>query len=1197
MRLKSIELIGFKSFPDMTRLNFERGMTVVVGPNGSGKSNISDAIRWVLGEISAKSVRGSKMEDVIFGGTDSRRQKAFAEVSLTIDNSDTENRLDSDFDELTITRRCSRSGESEYMINRRPVRLRDISELFMNTGVGRMGYSIISQGKIAEIISQRSDERRSIFEEVAGISKYRYKKNETEHKIVSLDENLNRIKDILNELTSRIEPLEKESQKARKYLELYTQKKQIDVSICLYDVDLIKKQLNETEDAYNIARCELEIADETLNSFEIQSERMFETSQENKLKIEKISGRIKEYDEHRQDIINSRLIMQNDILHINAQINQAEADLEIKISARESVFNKNMEIESNYSIQKNMIADLDSQLVSVDDSLKAFYEQRISLEEQQDTINHQIANKQDELTLFKIKLSALNNSLENLISRNTQLVNEIKVYAASSELIRSRIEQAENAIKNHKEKVNIINANIKQTETDTEIYKKEQKTLFEEIDNIMLEIASKKQRADTLRRMEELFEGYAQSVRQVMRASDEGKLKGIYGPVSRIIEVNPQYAVAIETAVGSNIQNIVTENEESTKAAINYLKQNNAGRATFYPLTSIKALPLNMDVDNFKRYTGYIGIASDLVTYENRYKEIIGYMLGRTVVFDNMDHAAIMAKATGYRIRIVTLDGQLINTGGSFTGGSVKKDSGILTRGNEIEKFENDITHSEIIMKVKEKAVDVLNNTLNDLKIKTDNLSDNLTMLNTVYQAENTQLQVLRSQYANDINRLNNYQTEFNELDGRSENGETEIESIKSNILTTETDISLLKQNFIKYETEHKILTKSILQKQELYNAIRLKITAQNKDIEATERSITLNIETINSINEQIERIEQIIYSNNESIINAQNKIEVLNLDITAHESDIAELNNTLAMLNKESQKRDENLQGLHNRIREQTHIRDNLFREYNRLETRRTQINSEQDRATAKLWDDYELTFSSASELGYPKLDAQKRPAALVSQNELRNKLRALGSVNTGVIDEYNEVKTRHDFLTEQLNDLNKSKENLADIIFKLEKEMRQRFSDIMLELSRNFKIVFREFFGGGSAELLLTDPENILESGIEINVAPPGKIIKSLSLLSGGEQAFVAIALLFAILNVNPTPFCVLDEIEAALDDINVDRFADYARRYSEKTQFIIITHRRGTMERADTIYGVTMPERGISKIISLNVNEVEQIIGVKL
>ena len=493
------------------------------------------------------------------------------------------------------------------------------------------------------------------------------------------------------------------------------------------------------------------------------------------------------------------------------------------------------------------------------------------------------------------------------------------------------------------------------------------------------------------------------------------------------------------------------------------MKQHNAGRATFYPLTSMKASPLNAEAENLKHFSGFIGIASELVTFEKRYKEIIGYMLGRTVVADNLDHAAIMAKATGYRVRIVTLDGQLINTGGSFTGGSVKKDSGILTRSSEAEKLESEITHLKIMITAKEKAAGLLNDSLNELKIKTERLAENAAMLNAIYQAENTQLQVLHSQYSGDINRLENYKKEYNELSGRSESNENQRESVQNNMLTIEADISLLKTTALKYETEHKIIAKNILKEQEIYNALRLKITAQQKDVESAEKSILLGIEALNSVNNQIEKTEQIIFKNNENIIAAQNKTEVLTLEINAYESDIFALDHTLAALNSESQKRDENLQTLHSRIREQTHIRDNLFREYNRLETQHTQINSEQDRITAKLWDDYELTYSSASELGYAKIDAQKRPADLILQNELRNKLRVLGPVNTGVIDEYNEVKTRHDFLSKQLDDLNKSKVNLTEIIYRLEHEMRQRFSDMMLDSA----VISKLFSANSSAEV----------------------------------------------------------------------------------------------------------------------------------
>ncbi|MBR6725908.1 MAG: chromosome segregation protein SMC [Clostridia bacterium] len=1199
MRLKSLELFGFKSFPDRTLLDFNSGMTVVVGPNGSGKSNISDAIRWVLGELSAKSVRGTKMEDVIFSGSDGRKALPYAEVTLTIDNTDGigSGKLDSEYDEVSVTRRCYRSGESEYLINRKTARLRDIAELFMNTGVGKTGYSIIGQGRIAEIISQKSEERRIIFEEAAGISKYRFKKNEAERKLLGVDDNLIRLNDILGELSARLGPLERESEKARKYLDIYEKKKQTDVALWLYDLDAVRVQIDKVETEYISAKSLFDDAEEALNTLEARSERLFSLAQESKLNAGRTSERIAKYRERKSALDSAKMVLDNDIRHLEQQILDTQNEIKVKKSAI-------VEAEERKEAQKATSAEILSELYELETkyeadnaSLEQMREKRASIEVKQDALRREIEQGRLSLSDAKVRRAALESSISSIEGRREQLTESIGESRSRLELIESRIERAEKSLKDYSENEEKIKAELSEIEGSIASKRDEAAKIEEELNALNFDRMSKKQRADTLRRMDELFEGYNHSVKAIMRASDHGEIKGIYGPVSKLIDVKEKHAVAIETAVGANIQNIVVTDENAAKSAISYLKQNNAGRATFYPLTSISPLTLNIGRDTLEKYKGYIGIASELVECDAKFTAVIEYMLGRTVVFDTLENATVMAKATGYRTRIVTLDGQLINAGGSFTGGSVKKDTGMLTRSSEISRIDAEIARADVEIAAAQKRLDSANAALGEAQDKINDINDRLAIIARLYQAENTQYQVLISQRDSDKESISSLENELNSLSDAVNNADSDMAVIDIEIAK----LGEMIDNSVKEESETESarieITKLITKASDALTTLRLKAAERKKDHEASENTVSLTDLTIASLNEQLSKSESVIKERHGRIADLKNRIILTEADEKALSDDIDNLTRELAELNSTSGRQDAELSELRAKIKEQGNKRENLFFEYNRLENKREQVKNEFDKLTEKLWEEYELSPSGAKELNYtPVTEANRREAATL-QNELRSKLKALGNVNTSAIEEFKEVRERHEFMSEQIGDLEKSKNELLSIIDNLEREMRERFTETIDSLSISFNTVFRELFGGGSAELKLTDPTDVLQSGIEINVAPPGKIIKSLSLLSGGEQSFVAIALFFAILNINPTPFCVLDEIEAALDDVIVARFAEYARRYSPHTQFVIITHRRGTMERADTIYGVTMPRRGVSKVLTLDIGEVEEKLGVKL
>lgn len=1209
MYLKSLELFGFKSFPDRTVLNFAGsadqvvGATVVVGPNGSGKSNISDAMRWVLGEVSSKSIRGTRMEDVIFGGTDDRKQMNFAEVSVTFDNTD--RLMEYDSDEVIVTRRYLRRGESEYFINRRPVRLKDIHELFMNTGVGREGYSIIGQGRIAEIISQRSEDRRSIFEEAAGISKYRYKKEEAEGKLASVDENLTRLNDIMSELESRVAPLEKEAERAKKYLEYYEIKKRDDISLWLYDSDRLSTELEAANDRFTLAKTGLDIASEALSTLESKNERVFEASQESKYQYERLQGELDSETKRQHELDSDIKLTENDIAHRDAQISERR-------SAREKLDEKRGENERGVSEKRERLEktrergnELSDKMTALSERIEKLNSDRAALTKKLD--DRLAAQKRDEerLVELKIRLSVLDASEKNDAEKIASTEADIEKYKKSIALLDDRAAKAVKAISDYDEKAEELRGKMKQLSVSIEAEKNKKQEYIDKSNAVYLDYTAKKHRIDAIRRMEELFEGYSQSVRFIMNEYEAGRVEGtrrlqdaepggkIWGPVSRHISVANKYVLAIETALGANIQNIIVDDDAAAKAAIAYLKKKNAGRATFYPISSMKPRYSPIPEAECRKYAGYIGTADSVVKYDERFDGIIRNLLASTLIFDNLDNASAMAKATGYRARVVTLDGQVINAGGSFTGGSAKRDSGMLTRKSETEKLKRETAELSDTLESFKRAQAECDANISANTKQNGELSARLAMLVSLSGAEKTQLEILKTQLEGEKKLTDSLESDLERLkngSGERSDGMAQLNAEADELkkAARESAQSREKDAACLGELENE-LDDADKEREEL-----LVSRAENgKDIESAEKELSeaeLRLaESFAGIQENIEAINRLTTANEE----AQEKLGGLRAELDDSAEKLNKLGLERAELSAKNLEFEAKLTKLRAQIKEHTDKKEQCFREYTFAETKQKGLVSERDKLSSRLWEDYELTYSGALEIGRP-VSEDERPAMLAELADMKAKLKSLGNVNLSAIDEYAEVKKRCDFMTAQINDLTSSKGNLLEIIFKLETEMRETFSAAFAEIDRNFKIVFRELFGGGTAELVLSDPDNVLESGIEIRVAPPGKIIKSLTLLSGGEQAFVAIAIIFSILRVNPTPFCIFDEIEAALDESNVFRFADYLRRYSERTQFIVITHRRGTMEIADRIYGVTMQERGISKVLELDMKTAEASLG---
>ena len=1199
MYLKSLELQGFKSFPDKTKLTFEGGTTVIVGPNGSGKSNISDAMRWVLGEVSTKSIRGTKMEDIIFGGADSRRPMGYAEVSVTFDNSGMVGRLDCPYDEVTVTRRYYRSGESEYYINRRPVRLRDIYELFMNTGVGRDGYSIIGQGRIADIISRKSDERRSIFEDASGIAKYRHKKSESERKLAATEENMTRINDIFLEVESQVAPLEKEAEKAKKAIELIETKKRVDVQLWLYDTEKLRGDLNKCELSFKETEFQLNNADDSIRALEMQNDRLFEISQSNKAESEKLLGEIREQTEKNHRLDSEHAIAETNISHTKEMIAAAEGAIE---STKRSIDAENEAAKAR-----------SAKICELEQKLEKYSEERTEAENEKNghaaraqelefSIAHSLSDiraLEAEQADVKARISFIDNSREDEHGKNEAMLSEIAEYEKTSESMKKQCDLIKNTVEEYDAATAESAAVLETVMGELTTLYTERTDSTETRSTLALRRDSLRQRIDTFKAMEEQLEGYSGSVRFVMKKYAEGaitdrfgnKAGKIYGPISKLISVEPKYVTAIETALAANLQNIVVEDETVAKAAMFALKKAEAGRATFFPISTVEGYAATPEMREASGFTGYIGVADELVSCDPKFSKVLSRLLGRTLIFDTIDNAGAMAKALGHKVKAVTLDGQQVNVGGSYTGGSVKTNANILGRAGEIKRLDGEASELDERIKKLDTELAKIGERIQELEDEKDSTEQKISLIKVMRDSENTRYEQLaakleanitlteklKEDYAEGLRARERFEEDKKELAIRLSQIEHQIEEI--NAARSEMDVKRNAELDAKHEAEERVTSLIIL------------VNEARKDIETEERMAL-------DATARLEGFAEALSLQNARILELGERIKEYQRAQTQNREEYAKGEAALALLNEKRAKVEEDsgefeqkLSEVNLKMRERRQHKENVFKEYTRFENRLANLREEQDKLVSKLWDEHGLTRIDAVELGYPELTAETRGEAAAKQTECRNKLRVLGNVDLDAVNKYKEVKRRYDEMSTQINDLNAAKQELLTVINQLEGEMKTAFVDSFNQINENFNRVFSELFGGGSAEISLTDPDNVLESGIEIKAAPPGKIIKNMVQLSGGEQAFIAIALFFAILQVNPTPFCILDEIEAALDEVNVARFAEYIKRYSGGTQFVMITHRRGTMEAANRLYGVTMPERGISKVLELDVNDISK------
>ena len=1182
MYLKRLELQGFKSFADKTILELRPGITTVIGPNGSGKSNISDAIRWVLGEQSMKSLRGAKSLDVIFAGTQNRKSLGFAEASLVFDNSD--GALPIEYTEVTVTRKIYRSGETGYFINKTPCRLKDVLELFMDTGIGKDGYSIIGQGKIDEILSNKSEDRRHIFEEAAGIVKYRTRKQESEKKLEHTKLNLLRINDILTEIESNLGPLQSQADKAKKYLNLREELKNIEIGLFVYNIEKYRENLQE------IVK-DVDIMQSQCNDEEGKLERV-------KILKEELKSSIDEITEQIENMSNLGFESQKEIEQLNSDLNVA----------RTRITNNN----ENSVRFTDEIKEQNEKIQELKQELEQKEAKKDNLKQNKEKFEKELNEKQEELAKITEKLSSKELEIEGYkqtVEQNTDRKYELQSEINTQEINYQNYEKRQNQIKQeiqttiseldntrmNKEEISkrfyeIENKKNKSQKSLEEVSKQKQeanqkiKSFENNINILSSEMRIKESKLKFLIETEKEKEGYIKSVKSLLKDCENIKDlgKGMHGVLANIIEVPDELETSIEMCLGASLQNIVTDTEEDAKKLVEHLRKNNLGRASFLPISSVKGRKLEKIKGN---ESGVIGIASDLVKFNKKYEQIIFNLLGRTVIVDNMDTAIKVAKQNSYTFRIVTKDGDLINPSGAITGGSVaKKTVNILGRGKEIEKLDKELKELKAkIQKLEDEKQEYEESIEGILEVST-NLEKELQEIDITYATEKQKIVSIDENIQKLQNRLNKLKEEQKNLEALKQ------EAVEQKAKIQEETNVITKQN--------EELSKLISEFAELNKDDQKYIDDLNFDITNLKISVSSFDESETSIQEIQERINQELKNAKTSIENKNNQIEQIKKDNEILEKSIQEtlkqieeikqkVNNSSSEIEKMKQERAEKSEKLSKQEEEITSkfkVIEDLKAQLVKLDVKKTKVEEDINTIINKMWEEYELTPNNVE--GYSKPEnvalTQKRV------NNIRAEIRDLGSVNIDSIEEYKNIKDRYDFMSEQRLDLENTMSKLRKVITDMTQIMKEQFKEKFKIINKNFGEVFAELFGGGKASLNLEDEDNILECGIEIAVQPPGKKLQNMMLLSGGEKAFTAIALLFAILKINPAPFCVLDEIEAALDDVNVFRYADYLKKFTEHTQFLVITHRKGTMEAADTVYGVTMEESGISKLLSMKLNK---------
>lgn len=1182
MYLKRLELQGFKSFADKTILELRPGITTVIGPNGSGKSNISDAIRWVLGEQSMKSLRGTKSLDIIFAGTQNRKSLGFAEASLVFDNSD--GALPIEFTEVTVTRKIYRSGETGYYINKTPCRLKDVLELFMDTGIGKDGYSIIGQGKIDEILSNKSEDRRHIFEEAAGIVKYRSRKEEAEKKLEHTKLNLLRINDIISEIEGNLGPLQTQSEKAKKYLNLREELKNIEVGLFVYniekykenlqqivqDIDVMQSQCNDEEGKLERVKILKEELKSSIDEITEQIENMSNLGFESQKEIEQLNSNINVAKTRITNNNENSVRFTDEIKEQNEKIQELKQELEQKEAKKDNLKQNKEKFEKELNEKQEELAQITEKLSA----------KELEIEGYKQTVEQNTDKKYE----LQSEINAQEINFQNYEKRQNQIKQEIQTTISELDNTRMNKEEISKGFYESENKKNKAQKSLEEVAKQKQEANQKIKSFESNINILSSDMRIKESRLKFLIETEKEKEGYIKSVKSLLKDCENIKDlgKGMHGVLANIIEVPDELETAIEMCLGASLQNIVTDTEEDAKKLVEHLRKNNLGRASFLPIASVKGKKLEKLKGN---ESGVIGIASDLVKFNKKYEQIILNLLGRTVIVDNMDTAIKVAKQNGYTFRIVTKDGDLINPSGAITGGSVvKKTVNILGRGKEIEKLEKEIKNIKAKIQKLEEEKEEYEQSIEEILELSANLEKELQEIDITYATEKQKMISIDENIQKLQNRLNKLKEE-----------QKNLETLKQESIEQKEKIQEETQ---KITNQNEELSKLISEFAELNKDDQKYIDDLNFDITNLKISVSSFDESESSIQEIQERINQELNNAKASIENKNNQIEQIKVDNENLEKSIQEtlnkieeikqkVNNSSSEIEKMKQERaqkSEKLSKQEDEITSKFKIIEDLKSQLVKLDVKKTKVEEDINTIINKMWEEYELTPNNVE--GYAKPEnvalTQKRV------NNIRTEIRDLGSVNVDSIEEYKNLKDRYDFMSEQRLDLENTMSKLRKVITDMTQIMKEQFREKFKIINKNFGEVFAELFGGGKASLNLEDEENILECGIEITVQPPGKKLQNMMLLSGGEKAFTAIALLFAILKINPAPFCVLDEIEAALDDVNVFRYADYLKKFTEHTQFLVITHRKGTMEAADTVYGVTMEESGISKLLSMKLNK---------
>lgn len=1188
MYLKSLEVQGFKSFPDKTVIRFGGDITAIVGPNGSGKSNISDAILWVMGEQSTKTLRGAKMEDVIFGGTQKRAAVGFAEATLTLDNTD--RALPYDADEVMVTRRYYRSGDSEYYINRQSARLRDIHEMFMDTGLGREGYSNIGQGRIDEILSLKSADRREIFEEAAGISKYRHRKEETERKLAHTEDNLLRIGDKVSELELQLEPLKQQSEKAKKYLELKDELQGVEVAVWLDTLDKLSNAAKKAEEDYASASFVLQQAHDDLDKLYAQSEEMGASLRHRDEELENIRMQVNLLEQTHQQFDGQMAVLRGNIQNNTDNIARIEEELQGQadrsggINAQlEQTRQRIVEIETELTGKRQALESLQKELAQMTANAQGITKQFLELRTEESTLTADLAGREADLR-------GLEASLQENRERLQQLKGDLDAGTAREEQARQEWQACQKELRGAQDEVTAANNTIAGYSLRQETRGKRRDELSQELRELTAKLDSVQAKTRVFRAMERDYESYQKSVRMVMQESQRGALRNIHGPVSRLIRTEDAYTVAVEIALGGAMQQIVVDTEADGKAAISYLKRTGGGRATFLPISVIRSKELKET--GLEKCRGFVGIASRLVTFEKRYQGIVENLLGKIVIVTDIDAAIAMAKQYGNRFKIVTLDGQIVNPGGSMTGGSVNKEAGILSRANELEKLtaqEKELEQKkqtcELELQEAQRSVDQVEFQINAAKDQLREAEDQVLRLQGQEKQHEIMVQAI-------CDAMSSARREKEVLDNREHSDSERYAAQQAKIQVYSAQLMQVKSRIEALEIDQQdaaAATSEITERMTLLKTEEAALEAEK----STANDHIADLQTLRSDMEG-DREKKLLLIDTIQADTQRLHAEIRNLEERQQSNDEETERMRKAMQNALTQRADAEATKTRAEKDAQEKNKDilNMERACALLEQKKVTTAMEERQIIDKLWDSYELTPGTAVE---KRGEIESVAAGNRRISELKRKISALGTPNLGAIEEYARVNERYSYLVSQRDDVLNSKRELETIIHNITQEMTTIFVSEFQKIDHHFGKVFEEMFGGGKGQLILEDPEQPLTCGIEIRVQPPGKQVKTITLLSGGEKAFVATALYFAILKVRPTPFCLLDEIDAALDDRNVERFASYLHNLSKNTQFIVITHRRGTMEASDVLYGVTMQEQGVSKLLRLDLNQMEEYLGI--